>query len=51
VQLPPDYCFAHGLERFGFLVEQAHTSATFRTRTLWSMLSTEALRSASSAGR
>jgi hypothetical protein len=41
VQLLPDYCFAHGLERFGFLVEQAHTSATFRTRTLWSMLSTE----------
>jgi predicted AlkP superfamily phosphohydrolase/phosphomutase len=41
VQLLPDYCFAHGLERFGFLVEQAHTSATFRTRTLWSILSTE----------
>jgi hypothetical protein len=41
VQLLPDYCFAHGLERFGFLVEQAHTSATLRTRTLWSILSTE----------
>ncbi|MCU1384428.1 MAG: hypothetical protein JWL71_3125 [Acidobacteria bacterium] len=41
VQLLPDYCFAHGLERFGFLVEQSHTSATFRTRTLWSILSTE----------
>jgi predicted AlkP superfamily phosphohydrolase/phosphomutase len=40
VQLLPDYCFAHGLERFGFLVEEAHTSATFRTRTLWSILST-----------
>ena len=40
-QLLPDYCFAHGLERFGFLVEQGHTSATFRTRTLWSILSTE----------
>ena len=40
VQLLPNHCFAHGLERFGFLVEQAHTSATFRTRTLWSMLST-----------
>jgi predicted AlkP superfamily phosphohydrolase/phosphomutase len=40
VQLLPDYCFAHGLERFGFLVEQEHTSATFRTRTLWSILST-----------
>ena len=41
VQLLPDYCFAHGLERFGFVVEQGHTSATFRTRTLWSILSTE----------
>jgi predicted AlkP superfamily phosphohydrolase/phosphomutase len=41
VELLPDYCFAHGLERFGFLVEQEHTSATFRTRTLWSILSTE----------
>jgi len=40
LQLLPDYCFAHGLERFGFLVEQAHSSATFRTRTLWSILST-----------
>ena len=41
MQLLPDYCFAHGLERFGFLVEQPHTSATLRTRTLWSILSTE----------
>jgi predicted AlkP superfamily phosphohydrolase/phosphomutase len=41
MQLLPDYCFAHGLERFGFLVEQAHTSATLRTRSLWSILSTE----------
>jgi predicted AlkP superfamily phosphohydrolase/phosphomutase len=41
VQLLPDYCFAHGLERFGFLVEQGHTSATLRTRPLWSILSTE----------
>ncbi len=40
LQLLPDYCFAHGLERFGFLVEEGHTSATFRTRTLWSILST-----------
>ena len=40
LQLLPDYCFAHGLERFGFLVEQAHSSATFRTRTLWSIVST-----------
>ena len=41
VQLLPDYRFAHGLERFGILVEQGHTSATLRTRTLWSILSTE----------
>jgi predicted AlkP superfamily phosphohydrolase/phosphomutase len=40
VQLLPNFCFAHGLERFGFLVEQPYTSATFRTRTLWSILST-----------
>ena len=41
VQLLPNYCFAHSLERFGFLVEQPYTSATFRTRTLWSILSTD----------
>jgi hypothetical protein len=40
VQLLPDYCFAHALMRFGFLVEEPHTSATLRTRTLWSILST-----------
>jgi predicted AlkP superfamily phosphohydrolase/phosphomutase len=40
IQLLPDYCFAHGLVRFGFLVEEPHTSATFRTRTIWSILST-----------
>jgi hypothetical protein len=40
LQLLPNYCFAHSLERFGFLVEQPYTSATFRTRTLWSILST-----------
>lgn len=41
LQLLPDYCFAQGLMRFGFLVEQPHSSATFRTRTLWSILSGE----------
>lgn len=40
VELLPDYCFAHGLERFGFIAEEPHTSATFRTRTLWSISST-----------
>jgi len=41
VQLLPDYCYAQGLVRFGFLLEEPLTSATFRTRTLWSILSTE----------
>jgi predicted AlkP superfamily phosphohydrolase/phosphomutase len=40
LQLLPDYCFAHGLQRFGFLVERPHNSATYRTRTLWSIVST-----------
>jgi predicted AlkP superfamily phosphohydrolase/phosphomutase len=40
LQLLPDYCFAHGLQRFGFLVERPHSSATYRTRTLWSIVST-----------
>src|SRR5215471_15045290 len=39
VQLLPDYCFAHGLVRFGFLIAQPHTSATLRARPLWSILS------------
>src|SRR5437016_1194060 len=41
VQLLPEYCFAHGLERLGFLIERPHTSATFRTRTLWSILTSD----------
>ena len=40
LQLLPMDCFAHGLQRFGFLIEHPHTSATFRTRTLWSIAST-----------
>jgi len=40
IQLLPDYSFSHRLVRFGYLVEQPHSSATFRTRTLWSILST-----------
>jgi predicted AlkP superfamily phosphohydrolase/phosphomutase len=43
LQLLPEYCFAHGLVRLGFLVEEPHTSATFRTRTLWSILSTHGI--------
>ena len=40
IQLLPDYCFAYRLVRYGFLVEQPHSSSTFRTRTLWSILAT-----------
>ena len=39
LQLLPVDCFAHGLQRFGFLIEHPHTSAAFRTRTLWSIAS------------
>jgi hypothetical protein len=38
IQLLPDYCFAHDLVRLGLLVEEGHTSATLRTRPLWSIL-------------
>src|SRR5581483_4011089 len=34
VQLLPEYCFANGLVRLGFLMEAPHSSATFRTRTI-----------------
>ena len=43
LQLLPEYCFARGLVRFGFLVEDAHTSSTPRARTLWGILSTHGL--------
>src|SRR5262249_6223881 len=36
----PEYCFAQGLVRLGFLVEEPYSSSAFRTRTLWSILST-----------
>ena len=39
IQLLPDYCFAHGLVRFGFLIEQSHASTTLRARPLWGILS------------
>jgi hypothetical protein len=38
ILLLPDYCFSHVLVRFGFLVEQPHSSATLRTRTLWNIV-------------
>ena len=39
IRLLPDFCFANGVLRFGLLTEQAHSSATLRTRTLWGILS------------
>jgi hypothetical protein len=39
IELLPDYCFAHGLVRFGFLEEVPHTAASVRVRSLWSILS------------
>ena len=38
ILLLPDYCFSHVLVRFGFLVEQPHSSATWRTHTLWNIV-------------
>jgi type I phosphodiesterase/nucleotide pyrophosphatase len=40
VQLLPEYCYANALLRFGLLVEEPHTSSTFRARPFWSILST-----------
>ena len=39
IQLLPDFCFAHGLVRFGFLIEQPHAATTLRARPLWGILS------------
>jgi hypothetical protein len=39
VQLMPEYCYANALMRFGLFVEEPHTSATFRARPFWSILS------------
>jgi predicted AlkP superfamily phosphohydrolase/phosphomutase len=40
IELLPDFCFAHGLVRLGLLIEDPHTSATLRTRPLWTILTT-----------
>ena len=39
VHLLPNYGFAYQLVRFGFLVDEPHTSAALRSRPLWSILS------------
>jgi hypothetical protein len=38
LQLLPEYCLAHGLLRFGFLLEEPQTSSAFRARPLWGIL-------------
>ncbi len=38
ILLLPDYCFAHVLVRFGFLVAEAHTPRTLKARTLWNIV-------------
>jgi predicted AlkP superfamily phosphohydrolase/phosphomutase len=45
IRLLPDFCFANGVVRFGLLTAQAHTSAAFRSRTLWSILSASGITS------
>jgi len=41
VELLPEFCFATSLVRFGFLADEPLGSAAIRTRTLWSILSTQ----------
>jgi predicted AlkP superfamily phosphohydrolase/phosphomutase len=45
IRLLPDFCFANGVVRFGLLAEQPHSSAAFRSRTLWSILSASGITS------
>jgi hypothetical protein len=44
IELLPDFCFAAGLARFGLLTEEPRTSASLRTRPLWTILSAARLR-------
>jgi hypothetical protein len=45
LELLPTNCFAHGLVHFGFLTATAHTSASVRSRPLWSILGSAGLSS------
>ncbi|MCM3879570.1 MAG: alkaline phosphatase family protein [Vicinamibacterales bacterium] len=38
IDLLPDFCFAQSLVRFGFLVEEEHTSEELRARPMWELL-------------
>lgn len=44
LQLLPDFCFANGLIRFGILDQQATTSESLRSSTLWTILSDAGVR-------
>ncbi len=39
LELLPDYCFAHGLVRFGFVTEEMVDSTSLHARPIWSILS------------
>lgn len=41
IQVLPEFCFATNLVRLGFVAEEPLTSTATRTRTLWSILSTQ----------
>ena len=41
IQVLPEFCFATNLVRFGFVADEPLNSTAFRTRTLWSILSTQ----------
>src|SRR5688572_3203762 len=41
----PDYLFSQALVRFGFLVEEAHTSRSLHSSPLWQLLGSQGLRS------
>ncbi|MGE0704918.1 MAG: alkaline phosphatase family protein [Vicinamibacterales bacterium] len=40
LRLLPDFTFANGLVRFGFVFAEGHTSASIAARTIWSILNT-----------
>ena len=45
LEMLPDYLFSQALVRFGFLVEEAHTSRSLHSSPLWQLLAGQGLRS------
>lgn len=43
LELLPDYCFSHGLVRFGMLRQEIHTSRDLTARPLWFLLGAQAI--------